>query len=188
MRCKILPPPNNITNTKFWKEYIVGDLFDIHPTKAYQLTNAKLMDGGNNPIVVNSSYYNGIGGYTTLDATENGEMITFSDTVDANTIFYQDNPFVGYPHVQGLYPKGKYKDCWTKYSLLFFTTLMRKSALTKGFDYGNKFRRDIAITLKVILPTDKLGNPDWDYMESHMINISEKVKKQLDLQQAVLHS
>ena len=47
-------------------------MFDIHPTKAYGMTNAQLMDDGENPVVVNSSFNNGIGGYTTQPITEQG--------------------------------------------------------------------------------------------------------------------
>ena len=51
-------------DTNSWKPFVVGELFDIHPTKAYKMTNAQLMDDGDNPVVVNSSYTNGIGGYS----------------------------------------------------------------------------------------------------------------------------
>ena len=30
-------------DTSKWGDFKVGDLFDIHPTKAYKLTNSKLM-------------------------------------------------------------------------------------------------------------------------------------------------
>ncbi len=97
-------------DTSKWGDFKVGDLFDIHPTKAYKLTNSKLMsENGANPVVVNSSYNNGIGGYTELKNTETGNKITFSDTTSADAIFYQENDFVGYPHVQGLYELGEYK-------------------------------------------------------------------------------
>ena len=156
-------------------EYRIGDLFEIHPTKAYKMTNNELIDDGEFPVVVNSSYNNGIGGTSTQSTTESGNMITFSDTVDANTIFYQEKPFIGYAHVQGLYPIGKYKDSWSKYSLLFFLTSFRQKALSLGFDYGNKFRRDIATNIIVKLPVDINGNPDWDYMEKYISNIKRKV-------------
>ena len=56
-----------------WKEFKVYDLFHIQPTKAYKNTNSTLFeDGGKNPVVVNSSYNNGIGGYTNKDNTEKG--------------------------------------------------------------------------------------------------------------------
>ena len=163
-------------DTTLWGAFIVGDLFDIHPTTAYKLTNIKLLDDGVNPVVVNSAYNNGIGGYSSKETTEKGNMITFSDTVDANTIFYQEKDFIGYPHVQGLYPKGQYKHKWTKYSLMFFAAVFKKSALTKGFDYGNKFRRDIAQELVVKLPISKNGEPDWLYMECCMRKTQKEVK------------
>lgn len=151
-----------------WKEFRVGKLFDIHPTKAYKLTNKKLLDGGNTPVVVNSSYNNGIGGFSTKEPTEKGGMITFSDTVDAYTIFYQDSDFIGYPHVQGLYPVGEYTSCWNEYSLKFFATIFRQKAINNSFDYSYKFRRDIAINLNVLLPTTDEGDPNWEYMENYM--------------------
>lgn len=171
-------------DTSEWKEFRVGDLFDIHPTKAYKCTNAELLDGGGTNVVVNSAYDNGIGGTSTFSPTENGNMITFSDTVDANTIFYQESPFVGYPHVQGLYPVGKYQNAWTRGSLQYFVTVFRERALAVGFDYGNKFRRDIAANLFVKLPATPDGAPDWAYMESYIANLETKVAESLTLLQA----
>jgi hypothetical protein len=161
------------------KEFRVGDLFDIHPTKAYKLTNAQLLDNGEYPVIANSAYNNGIGGYSTKEPTEKGNMVTFSDTVDANTIFYQPNDFVGYPHVQGLYPL-MYDDKWNEYTYSFFVSVFRGSAISKGFDYGNKFRRDIAVDLIIKLPATSDGQPDWDYMESYMKAVMEESEKSLE--------
>ena len=161
-----------------WKEFRIGDLFDIHPTKAYELTNAKLLDDGENPVVANSAYSNGVVGYSTQQPTEKGNMVTFSDTVDVNTMFYQHNDFVGYPHVQGLYPI-KYEDKWNEYTYLFFVSVFRCSAIRKGFDYGNKFRRDIAVELMIKLPITSSGEPDWDYMESYMKAVMDESEKSI---------
>ncbi|MCI6474124.1 MAG: restriction endonuclease subunit S [Mucispirillum sp.] len=162
-------------NINDWKEFRVGDLFDIRPTKSYKYTNNKLFDGGDNPVIVNSAYNNGVGGYTSLDNTEQGNIITYSDTVDGNTIFYQEHDFVGYPHVQGLYPKEPYKNLWNKECLLFFVSIFRKSAFVKGFNYGNKFRRDIAANLIIKLPC-KTSSPDFKFMENYINNLNIKVK------------
>lgn len=166
-------------DTSAWKEFRVGDLFDIHPTKAYKLTNAQLLDDGDYPVIANSAYNNGIGGYSTKEPTEKGNMVTFSDTVDANTIFYQPNDFVGYPHVQGLYPL-IYEDKWNEYTYSFFVSVFKGSAISKGFDYGNKFRRDIAVDLIIKLPATSDGQPDWDYMESYMKTVMEESEKSLE--------
>ena len=163
-----------------WKPFLVGALFDIHPTKAYKLTNKDLFDGGENPVVVNSSYNNGIGGKTTCKPTERRGTITFSDTVDATTIFYQADDFVGYPHVQGLYQKGEFKGKWTHASLRFFAVAFRKAALTRGFDFGNKFRRDIAVGISVLLPATGKGKPDFAYMEEYIRSREKKINAVLD--------
>lgn len=167
-------------DTRELGEFRVGELFDIHPTKAYKCTNAELLDNGETHVVVNSAYNNGVGGLSTLKPTEQGNMITFSDTVDANTIFYQDKPFIGYPHVQGLYPIGIFRKNWTELSLKYFATVFRQKALSIGFDYGNKFRRDIAVKLYIFLPVDKTGQPDWEYMEEYMRKVEKKANDVLN--------
>ncbi len=164
-----------------WGEFRVGDLFDIRPTKSLGKTNQYLFDdNGQVPVVVNSAQNNGIGGYTMYTATENGGIITFSDTTDANSIFYQHEPFVGYSHVQGMYPKC---DKWSETSMLFFVGVFKACALDMGFSYANKFRRDLAANLIVKLPITSIGTPDWAYMEQFMqqqMDKSQQLVEHLD--------
>ena len=167
-------------DTSKWGKFRVGDLFEIKPTKSYKMRNADLLDGGNTPVVVNSAFNNGIGGFTTQEPTEKGGIITFSDTVDANTIFYQEKPFTGYSHVQGVYPVGEWANEWDKYSLLFFASCFKSTALRYGFDYSNKFRRDVALELKVLLPQTPDHTPDFDYMENYMKNLIKLAAKRVE--------
>lgn len=144
------------------------------------MTNAQLMDDGDNPVVVNSSYNNGIGGYSSQVATEKGGMITFSDTTTVDAIFYQPNDFVGYPHVQGMYPKGAYAANWKKPQLLFFVAAFRKAAVIRGFDYVYKFTREIASRMEVLLPVDTSGEPDWAYMDEYMSAVMRESEASLE--------
>ena len=162
-----------------WGEFKVSDLFDIHPTKHYNdtngkaLANSKLFDvDGNNPVVVNSAFNNGIGGYSNKECNEKGGIITFSDTTTTDAIFYQENDFIGYSHIQGMYPK-KYQDKWSKYSMKFFEVSFHSRANTLGYNYVNKFTRDLANNMSIKLPIDKNGEPDWNYMESYMKHIEK---------------
>ena len=173
-------------DTTQWMSFVVGDLFDIHPTKAYKLTNKDLFSEGGIPVVVNSAYNNGIGGMTSLAPTEKGGRITFSDTVDANTIFYQEKDFVGYPHVQALYPTGKNKMCWSRDSLRFFAVSFRKIAITQGFDFGKKFRRDIAVKLPLMLPSTPDGTPDFTAMEMFIQEREKQTSVSLDALQTIV--
>ena len=155
-----------------FKEFKIGELFDIHPTKSYGLTNSKLFKNkGCTPVVVNSSLNNGIGGYVDLPATEKGNIITYSDTTTSEGIFYQPNDFIGYSHVQGLYAKGKYK--WTEKSLLYFLAVFKKQA--KGrFDYATKFNRKIASEMVIKLPVDEKEEINFEYMENYISELEEE--------------
>ncbi|GAA6807820.1 hypothetical protein HpBTM53_03940 [Helicobacter pylori] len=70
---------------------------------------------------------NGISGYSSLEPTEKGNQITYSDTTTSEGIFYQKRPFIGYLHVQGLYPL-KYHEFWNEKTLLYIVTAFKKVA------------------------------------------------------------
>ena len=124
-------------DTSKWKEFVVGDLFDIHPTKAYKRINIELFEeNGTNPVVVNTGFNNGVGGYANLDCTEKAGTITFTDTAAKSTdsFFYQEKDFIGYPHVQGMYAKTHE---WTKTEGLFLNAVI-KSILNGRYDFIRK--------------------------------------------------
>lgn len=167
----------NIINIKDWRTFKVGDLFEIYPTKSYKKINSALFnEDGKIPVIVNSAYNNGIGGYTNKLSTESGKIITFSDTTNADSIFYQDREFVGYSHVQGLHPIGEYAKMWKKESLQFFVTVFKSSAKNKNYDYANKFTRASASDLVVYLPCNSEGSPDFKYMEDFTVKNYKSVK------------
>ncbi|GAA7205770.1 restriction endonuclease subunit S [Helicobacter pylori] len=146
-----------------WQSFKLGDLFEIRPTKAYKLTNSHLFDNSTkNPVVTNSSLNNGISGYSSLEPTEKGNQITYSDTTTSEGIFYQKRPFIGYSHVQGLYPL-KYHEFWNEKTLLYIVTAFKKVACGR-FNYGNKFNRKIASGMPIFLPTTKNGEIDFHFM------------------------
>ncbi|MBT1035441.1 restriction endonuclease subunit S [Canibacter sp. lx-45] len=158
-----------------WRDTRVGDLFEIRPTKNYGLTNQRLFETkGNTPVVVNSSLNNGIGGYVNLEPTEKRNTVTFSDTTTSDSIFYQPNDFIGYSHVQGMFPFRK----WSKLSLLYFVISFR--AATRGkFDYGNKFNRDRAKEVIVTIPYKKQGVA-FSYMEAYISELEAAYVSELE--------
>ncbi len=147
-----------------WKEFKVGDFFDIHPTKFIEGVSAGDCVDYGAPLVVNSAENNGIAGLCDILPTEEGNIITFSDTTDGNTFFYQPKPFIGFAHIQGMYPKTRK---WSKEELLFLSTIMMFDSKGK-YSYGRKMRRDIILEIKIKLPVDKTGNPDWQFMKNYI--------------------
>ena len=151
-------------DTEHWKEFKVGDFFDIHPTKFIKGVSAGDCVDYGAPLVVNSAENNGIAGLCDILPTEEGNIITFSDTTDGNTFFYQPKPFIGFAHIQGMYPKTRK---WSKEELLFLSTIMMFDSKGK-YSYGRKMRRDIILEIKIKLPVDKTGNPDWQFMKNYI--------------------
>ncbi|WQR81696.1 restriction endonuclease subunit S [Helicobacter pylori] len=148
-----------------WQSFKLGDLFEIRPTKAYNLTNSHLFDNNaKNLVVTNSSLNNGISGYSSLEPTEKGNQITYSDTTTSEGIFYQKRPFIGYSHVQGLYPL-KYHEFWNEKTLLYIVVAFKKVACGR-FNYGNKFNRKIASEMSILLPTTQDGGIDFNFMHT----------------------
>ena len=160
-------------NTNY-REFKIKELFDIHPTKSYGLTDDKLLKHkGLVPVVSNSSEDNGIKGYVSLQATEKGNMITFSDTTSCDAIFYQPEDFIGYSHVQGLYPLEKVNVKWSREALLFFLSAFRRCAFGR-FDYATKFTRELANELTVSLPINEKKEIDIKTMENFIKEIESK--------------
>lgn len=174
-----------LNENKQYYSFKVSKLFDIKPTKSCSLSG----DNGKTPILSNTSSNNGINKYVKEKATEIGGIITFSDTTEsAKTVFYQKDDFIGFSHVQGMYPYQK--DKWNEKCCLYFMTAFKK-AIGNNFDYATKFNREIANNLDVILPimTDENNNPiidknnvyhnkgyipDFEYMEKY-IRVQEKL-------------
>lgn len=166
------------SNNIIYKDFRIGDLFDIHPTKAYRFTNVDLYKTtGNIPVLSNASINNGIGGYIGLEPTETGNMITFSDTtIGAETIFYQPTDFIGYSHVQGLYPYQK--NIWKENSLLYFITAFKKTSGNQ-FNFSIKFNREIVSEMMVKLPTFTNNEIDFLFMENFINGIKKLLLKDI---------
>lgn len=155
-----------------FRKWKIGDLFDIHPTKSYKMTNKDLFrKKGKIPVVTNSSVGNGVTGYVDLEPTEKAGIVTYSDTTTDKGIFYQPYDFVGYSHVQGIYPFEPIN--WNENELLFFVSLFKKSAHGL-FDFASKFNRTIAKEMNVSLPMTLSDEIDYSFMH-HFISAQEKL-------------
>ena len=157
-------------NISSWKEFRIGDYFDIKPTKAINGLSVDDCTGKGVPLIVNSAENNGVAGFCDREATEEGNIITFSDTTEGNTFFYQPEPFIGFAHVQGMYPKTR---AWSSYELLFFSAVLMFNSKDR-FSYGRKMRRDIILDTRIKLPQTSDGTPDWQFMEDYIKSLHYK--------------
>ena len=151
-----------------WGDFYLGDLFEINPTNYYRLQNREIIsENGRIPLISNSSTENGIMGFSNLAPLNKGNSITCSDTtIGADTMFYQENDFIGYSHIQHLVPKFK---PFNKAIASIIISACRVST-SKQYDYGNKFNRVAMNNTKIQLPTKK-GKIDYEFMESFIAEL-----------------
>lgn len=165
-----------------WGEFELGKLFEIYPTKYYRLQNEEIIcKEGKVPLVSNSSTDNGVMGFSKLKANNKGNTITCSDTtLGADTMFYQDNDFIGYSHIQHLVPRFK------PFNKAIASVIISacRIATSKKYDYGNKFNRVAMNKTRIQLPI-KNGQPDFDFMENYIAELEmERLQKLQDYLQA----
>lgn len=93
----------------------------------------------------------------------------------ADSIFVQDEAFIGYSHVQGLYPLTEKN--YNALELLYVASVMRKIAVQKKFDYANKFNRKFASEFMVMLPVLTEKSINYKFMETYIKAIEKLVIK-----------
>lgn len=163
---------NRPIDVREWKEFRVGDLFDI-VLPIHDLQAPKLEDG-EIPLVSSGKINNGICKYIK-------ELLGDRDKIRGNVItidmfgkaFYQESDFYSVSHgrVNILYPKFNL----TKYIGLYFVSLFDKSFQEYSFTEmctSNKIKNK-----SVFLPVDIYGVPNFKYMEKYMKEIELKQKE-----------
>jgi type I restriction-modification system DNA methylase subunit len=148
-------------DTVNWKEFTLtgkNGLFKYQHGKRLTVLNRIT---GETPLITagqyNQGYAQGIANY------DESELFAPGITVDMfSNAFYQpfkfaadDNIYV-YNAPQPL----------NKYTALFLTTIIKKQLYKYG--YGRQFRKEDSDNNIIILPADKSGNPDWQYMEDYI--------------------
>jgi hypothetical protein len=148
----------------------LGELFEINPTRWYKLTNNEILsEKGTIPLVTNSFANNGVMGFSKLQANNAGNTISCSDTtVGAETMFYQQDNFIGYQHIQHLVPKFK---PFNRQIAAFIISATRVATKSEGFDYSHKFNRAAMCETEIQLPLTEDGSVDFAFIEGFVHDI-----------------
>lgn len=86
-------------------------------------------------------------------------------TIDMfGNVFYQKGKFVCDDNIYPIWPIKNEKIG------LFLSTIISKKLKN---NYQNQFREKILKKFEILLPVDKNGNPDWEYMEKYMEPINK---------------
>ena len=175
-------------DTREWGEFKFCDLFDLHGIKQAKsqklIPTVELSDGiPCVPYIVQSQFNNMVGRYVDKQwLIENNEPPVEGNAlvlgVTLNACSYQPEEFGA---SQVITARSPYLN---KNNGFFIAAIVRKRI--EQFDYKEKPGFEKYRALKIMLPIDKTGQPDWAYMESYIANLETKVAESLTLLQAAL--
>jgi hypothetical protein len=152
-----------------WKEFRLGDLFDVQGTTTTKVDTLTEEYGiGEHPYITTQATNNGTAGYYNY-YTENGNVLV-ADSAVVGYVSYQPKCFSASDHVEKLMPKFE----MNKYNALFLVTVLNRE--NYRYSYGRKFNQTNIKNTIIKLPSkhvvDETGKsiykPDWQFMEDYI--------------------
>lgn len=155
-------------NISGWKDFELSFLFEIK--KGKRLTKEEFTEG-DTPFIGAIDSDNGYREFIGQGPIHQGNTITVNYNGSVAEAFYQPNSFWASDDVNVLYPKFE----MTPYSALFITSIIKMEKFR--FNYGRKWNLERMEVSTIKLPIDKMGNPDFTFMENYIrsINYSTEV-------------
>lgn len=153
-------------NISEWREFNLSGENGIFELKnsASKIHNKNILDEkGKIPYVTRTAENNGVAKHIKEQKIEinKGNCLTLG--MDAVTIFYQENDFYTGDKIKILR-----NDNLNKINSLFLISIIRK-VIKQNFSWGGKGMNFKELKkIKILLPVDSKGNPDWQFMEDYI--------------------
>lgn len=156
--------PINIEN---WKEFNLIDIFPDYDRGQRLKKSDRLL--GDLPLVTAGQFNNGIAQY--VKQTKTNKLFENCITIDMfGNCFYQEGKYICDDNVISI------KNVKNKLVGLFLASVFSKYI---NFDFKKQFRIKHLINIKIKLPVDKKDEPDWEYMEDYIKNLSKRIENTL---------
>ena len=156
-----------------WKEFRVGDLFEIK--KGKRLTSDEQTEG--NTIYIGAiDDNNGVSAYIGQKPIHKGNTISLSYNGSVGEAFYQPEPFWATDDVNVLYFKQNNDYQFNSQIGLFVASILKKEKYR--FSYGRKWILEGMRDTVIKLPVASDGTPDWKLMENYIKSLpfSDRIK------------
>ena len=110
-----------------------------------------------------------------MPASNPGNVLTLSSTTNENKVFYQDQPFIGFPHLVVLTPKKEIICEFNKFIGLYFVGEIQKAKRGR-YNYNSKLNNKEIKKLMISVPVTNGNEIDCKYMENTVREMmSEKI-------------
>ncbi len=151
--------PQKELNTVEWKEFELGDLFDVK--KGKRLTKSE-MENGDTPFISSSEFFNGLTNKISRKPIFPKNTLTVNYDGSVGESFYQPFEFWALDSCNVLLPKIKFND---KIGL-FFSTIIKNEKYR--FNYGRKWTSTIMKKSPIFLPINQDGQINFEFITDFM--------------------
>ncbi len=151
-----------------WKEYRLGDLFDVKKGKRL---NAEDQTTGSTPYIGAIDSNNGVANHIGQPPIHLGNTISLSYDGSIGEAFYQKKSFWCTDAVNVLYFKKENNYSFNEHVALFICAILRQEKYR--YCYGRKWVLESMNETKIKLPT-KNNIPDWEWMENYIKSLHHK--------------
>lgn len=157
----------NEVDVKEWRDFKVGDLFQIVPTKGKNSTY--LNDGDDIAYIAASKEKNGFNRMVSLEGFE--DWVSEGNCLQLIHIGDAAAGYCNYIHDDFIGMAGKsscaYNPKMNEYSGLFIASVIQRVNAGK-YSFKEPWTGTKVTNTVIKLPVTPDGEPDWDYMESYM--------------------
>jgi hypothetical protein len=170
-------------DTSGWKEFRVGELFEVKISKSVDKGGLEFAEDGEYDFIGRTPLNNGIQGKLNKLKFEANQEGTYSIAqIGMHVCQYRERKWYA---SQNLFVLTPFTEKSHKANKFIATVITRYLDCAYGEDtYATYPTVKTLPILKIKLPVDKTGQPDWAYMESYMATLETKVAKSLTLLQA----
>lgn len=166
---------NKKMDTTNWGEFQIKNLFEIKRPTARSQSNYEI---GSIPFVASGNYNNGVLKYLKRkdnETLDKGNCITVSP-VDGSS-FYQDKDFLGRGGA-GSSIILLYNEQLNNKNGIFIATIVRK--ICSKYLYNDMGSKETIAKEKIMLPITLNGQPNYEYMDKYINNITNNVKEKIN--------
>ena len=153
--------------TKIWKYFTIGDLFDV--VKGTKLKKSHMKYGDIRFIGASDTNNGMIRKIANKEHLHAPNTITVCCNNNISVAFYQNETFWAADSVNVLYPKFD----MNRYIALFICTVIDKAG--QKYKHSGKWTRKAMAKEKIKLPVTNNDEPDYDFMENYMKMLEKKV-------------
>lgn len=166
-------------DTREWGEFRVGELFEVKISKSVDKGGLEFAEDGEYDFIGRTPLNNGIQGRLNKLKFEANQEGTYSIAqIGMHVCQYRERKWYASQNIFILTP---FAEKSHKANKFIATVITRYLDCAYGEDtYATYPTAKTLPHLKIKLPVDKTGQPDWTYMEEYMRKVEERVKKTIN--------